>query len=116
MTLQGLARIAMLCSALGCNACSGFAMHPNAKALPFALKMTPPSGPPEYTKGWTDGCESAFSGRGTHMQKIFNHFRFDPYMVQNATYNRVWHDAYRFCGAYTLSQDISTWFSLHHKT
>lgn len=72
-------------------------------AKPSSLDMKPPPGPPEYQKGWVDGCNSGWKGYGTTFNKVWGKFEQDPELAQNPVYYQVWKDAYAFCSAYAMS-------------
>jgi hypothetical protein len=69
---------------------------------PASLDLTPPPGPPEYTKGWSDGCESganAYSNNFYKMVKAFD-YRYDASLRKNKMYTQVWKDAFIYCSIY----------------
>lgn len=69
-------------------------------AKPSSLDLTPPPGPPEYQKGYVDGCRSGWKAYSTTFNKVFDKFRQDPVLAQNDVYYQVWKDAYAYCAAY----------------
>ena len=69
---------------------------------PASLDLTPPPGPPEYTKGWSDGCESganAYSNNFYKMVKAFDYI-YDAALRKNKMYTQVWKDAFIYCSIY----------------
>jgi len=78
---------------------------------PVSLNLTPPPGPPEYQKGWSDGCESGSNAYSSTVYKTFKAFeyRFDVSMRNNKVYYQVWKDAFLYCSIYwerTQSENI----------
>ncbi len=69
---------------------------------PNSMDTTPPPGPPEYQKGWSDGCESGSNAYSNSLYKTFKafDFRFDPTLRKNRMYYQVWKDAFLYCSIY----------------
>lgn len=88
----------MLCGFLliagGCD----YITHPK----PYGIKTTMP-GPPEYTKGWEDGCYTGMAAMSNTYYSTFYHFRQDPSMTVNKMYYQAWKDAYHYCRQYVLT-------------
>jgi hypothetical protein len=59
-------------------------------------------GPPEYQKGWEDGCESGIGMTGNSFYKNFYKFRQDPTMTTNKMYYQTWKNAFSYCNNYLL--------------
>jgi hypothetical protein len=69
---------------------------------PNSLDLTPPPGPPEYKKGWGDGCESgsnAYSNPFYKVARIFQ-YKYDTSLRNNKVYTQVWKDAFIYCSIY----------------
>lgn len=82
--------------------CGGMHMDFNF-AKPSSLKMKPPPGPPEYQKGWVEGCNSGWKAYTNTFNKVFGKFEQDPILAQNDVYYQVWKDAYAYCAQYANS-------------
>ena len=77
--------------------------HPKPSGI-----ITSMPGPPNYTKGWEDGC---FTGMGTYANSYYStfyHFRQDPHMTTNQMYYQAWKDAYAYCRIYVLNWTFQT--------
>lgn len=69
---------------------------------PYSLDLTPPEGPVEYEKGWTDGCESGMSAYSPVFYKFVRVFdlQMDTKLRNNKMYYQAWRDAYLYCAMY----------------
>src|SRR4051812_36780684 len=69
---------------------------------PASLDLTPPPGPPDYQKGWSDGCESGSNAYSNSVYKTFKafEFRYDASQRNNKVYAQVWKDAFLYCSLY----------------
>jgi hypothetical protein len=73
--------------------------------IPHSLDFSPdfPEGtPPEYIKGYQDGCESAsntYSGVFYKHMRLFD-FTLDPKLVDNKVYYQIWNDAFVYCSVF----------------
>lgn len=69
---------------------------------PNSLDLTPPPGPPEYQKGWSEGCESGANAYSNTVYKSFRafDFKFDPALRNNKVYYQIWKDAFLYCSIY----------------
>ncbi len=104
--MQVFKRIILLASLLLLPvACTNASLSPNI-GRPFTLSMTPPAGPVEYQQGWKDGCETGIAGYGNQFTKLFYKARKDANFIQNATYQRVWRDAYAYCRVYMKTTQL----------
>ncbi len=65
----------------------------------------PPPGPPEYQKGFTDGCESGYSGYANNFNKLFYTWKQDPELTTNNVYYQMWKDAYAYCAVIGMMVD-----------
>jgi hypothetical protein len=75
---------------------------------PWGLSDTP-DGPPEFKKGWEDGCETGIAAYADGWTKMFNTYKQDANLVGNPIYYRAWRDAYTYCRWYS-EQWIRPWF------
>lgn len=76
---------------------------------PASLSMTPPAGPPEYSQGWSDGCETGIAGYGNSFTKMFYTAKKDPNYIYSPVYNQVWRDAYAYCRTYIKTAQLHGW-------
>ncbi len=69
---------------------------------PYSMDLNPPPGPPEYKKGWSDGCESGANAYANNTYKMFKafEFRYDATLRTNKMYTQVWKDAFIYCSLY----------------
>ena len=69
---------------------------------PYSLDLTPPDGPPEYQKGWSDGCESGANAYANNFYKYIEAFdyKYDANLHNNKMYFQVWWDAFIYCSIY----------------
>jgi hypothetical protein len=72
------------------------------RPVPAGLKATMP-GPPDYTKGWEDGCFTGMAAMSNSYYQSFYHFRQDPSMTTNQMYYQAWKDSYVYCRQYVLT-------------
>jgi len=95
-TLVGIIVCIMILS--GCATHDEFSKLDLAK--PFSLNTTPPDGPYEYRKGWSDGCQSGITAASpSFYQSISSHkFTLDSNLRYNQLYNKAWQYAYTHCG------------------
>lgn len=100
-----LRRIGICFLFLCLTGCGGLHMTPGI-GRPWSFNANPPPGPPEYQQGWSDGCESAFSGYGNQFAKAFHSLRKDGAYTENPVYQRVWRDAYDYCRAYMKATQL----------
>lgn len=71
------------------------------KPKPYGLGEAPEGGPPEYTQGWKDGCESGLAAYGSTHYRVSGHkYKMDYKMVDNQDYYQAWHDSYTYCRWY----------------
>lgn len=68
---------------------------------PLGLVDTMP-GPPEYSKGWKDGCHTGMATMSNSYYQTFYHFKQDPYLTTNKMYYQAWKDSYAYCRQYVL--------------
>ena len=80
--------------------------HEFSFTKPFTLDMTPPPGPPEYQQGFSDGCESGYSGYATGFNKVFWDWKQDSELAQTPIYYKIWKDAYSYCSLYAMAADL----------
>lgn len=66
---------------------------------PLRLAKTP-DGPPNFKKGWEDGCETGMATESNTFYKSYYKFKQDPYMVTDPVYFDTWVDAFRYCRDY----------------
>lgn len=73
--------------------------------VPYSMDLDPPPGPPEYQKGWKDGCESGLSAYGGQVEKFLkvHKLKRDPTLQDNKMYYQVWKDAFLYCTLYAES-------------
>lgn len=69
------------------------------KPKPFKMAGTP-DGPPQFQRGWEDGCESGMATESNTYYKSFYKFKQDPYAVTDPMYYGAWFDAFRYCRDY----------------
>lgn len=69
---------------------------------PNNLNLKPPPGPPEYQKGWSDGCESGANAYASSLYKVFKafEFRYDASLRKDKIYSQVWKDAFLYCSIF----------------
>jgi hypothetical protein len=69
---------------------------------PASLDTTPPKGPPEYEKGWSEGCESGMNAYGTNTYKVLTNWKYklDYSMIKNRMYYKAWNDAFLYCSMF----------------
>jgi hypothetical protein len=69
---------------------------------PHSLDTTPPNGPIEYRKGWTDGCETGQSAYSGQLYKVFgtHKLQYDAKLRNNKMYYQAWKDAFFYCALY----------------
>lgn len=79
------------------SACGDFKPVSNIYDLPYA---SPPNAPPEYKKGWEDGCKSGFSAYGNDVMKTFYHFQQDINSMRNTSYVKAWSDSFNYCRSF----------------
>ncbi len=66
-----------------------------------AMKEMPKNAPPDYKKGWGDGCESGLGSSYTNSwYKTFHSYRKDLRMLSNQLYVVGWDDGNRYCRHY----------------
>ncbi len=76
---------------------------------PSGFDMTPPPGPPKYQQGFSDGCESGFSGYANSFNKQFWSWKQDPELAQEREYYQIWKDAYSYCALWGMMADEHGW-------
>ena len=65
------------------------------------MKEMPKNAPPDYKKGWGDGCESGLGSAYTNSwYKTFHSYRKDLRMLTNQYYVVGWDDGNRYCRHY----------------
>ena len=65
------------------------------------MKEMPKNAPPDYKKGWGDGCESGLGSAYTNSwYKTFHSYRKDLRMLTNQMYVVGWDDGNRYCRHY----------------
>ena len=64
---------------------------------PAGFIMTIDYGPPDYRQGYSDGCQSGYSGYGDSFNRFFHTWKQDPDKVKNPVYYQIWKDAYTYC-------------------
>lgn len=69
------------------------------KPTPFAMGKEP-DGPPDFKKGWHDGCETGLGTMTTNYYKTFYKFKQDYRMINNKMYYQAWKDSYQYCRQY----------------
>lgn len=69
---------------------------------PASIDLTPPPGPPEYQKGFSDGCESGANAYSNNFYKMIKAFdlKYDATLRGNKMYTQVWKDAFIYCSIY----------------
>lgn len=72
------------------------------RTKPLGLMMTRNEGPPEYRKGWEDGCKTGIAMMGNSYEKSFYKFTQDPNMITDKVYYQAWKNAFSYCNNYTL--------------
>ncbi len=85
--------VAMLMSIAACE-------HSPYRPRPWGIGDAPP-GPPEFRKGWEDGCDTGIGAYGNDFYKVFYTYKQDLNLIQNPVYYRAWKDAYTYCRWYT---------------
>lgn len=66
-----------------------------------AKKDMPKNAPPDYKKGWGDGCESGLGSAYTNSwYKTFHSYHKDLRLLNNQLYVVGWDDGNRYCRAY----------------
>lgn len=68
-----------------------------AACRPVTLQMVTPSGPPEYTLGWEDGCDSGLSAEGSLEYKLLYGFKKRPEMASSDQYKQGWNEGFTYC-------------------
>lgn len=64
-------------------------------------KEIPKNAPPDYKKGWEDGCESGLGSSYTNTwYKTFHSYRKDARLLNNQLYVVGWDDGNRYCRHY----------------
>lgn len=61
---------------------------------------TTPEGPPEFQKGWEDGCDSGLYIYGGGAYRGGYKYTQDINMANNPEYYKAWKDAYNYCRLY----------------
>lgn len=94
----GLLALAMVTalSACGGSRIPGTAF-PRTYDMPYAY---PDDAPPEWKKGWEQGCKSGFSAYGNMWYKTLYNFEQDTTLLDNAYYSKSWLDAFNYCRGY----------------
>tara|TARA_B100001564_G_C20658505_1_gene680425 strand:- start:1837 stop:2157 length:321 start_codon:yes stop_codon:yes gene_type:complete len=70
---------------------------------PYGLvKSAPPGSPPDYAKGWDDGCKTGLSTMNRQIYKSFYGYKQDHTMADNPNYYKAWKDAYTYCRQYSF--------------
>lgn len=87
--------LAMCLVAVGCNQMSNQLTNPR----PWGIGETP-DGPPEFRKGWEDGCDTGIGVYGDDRYKFAYTFKQDLNLLKNPAYYRAWRDAYTYCRWY----------------
>jgi hypothetical protein len=69
---------------------------------PASLDTDPPAGPPEYEKGWREGCESGLNAYGTNTYKLLTTWKYklDYSMIKNKMYYKAWNDSFLYCSMF----------------
>lgn len=75
--------ISLLIAATGCR--------------PMMLQTVDPSGTPEYSLGWEDGCDSGLSAEGDWTYKIMYGFKKRPELAANDQYKQGWNEGFSYC-------------------
>ncbi|MEM7617655.1 MAG: hypothetical protein AAF195_04670 [Pseudomonadota bacterium] len=63
----------------------------------------PVKGPPEYVKGWQDGCETGKLSTGNGVYKALHNVKFDPNLMRYRNYSKAWIIGQKYCGYYSKS-------------
>lgn len=85
--------------------CTGKVFSDESIFAPKPLRMggiDKTKSPPEYVKGWDDGCKTGLSTMVNGYYKSFYGFKQDPYMIGDKTYFQAWNDAYTYCRQYSF--------------
>lgn len=64
---------------------------------PTWVQFVDPSGTPEYTLGWEDGCDSGLSAEGDWTYKVMFGFKKRPEMAANDQYKQGWNEGFSYC-------------------
>src|SRR5258706_4489880 len=68
-----------------------------AACRPLTLQMVTPTGPPEYTLGWEDGCDSGLSAEGSLEYKLLYGFKKRAEMASSDQYKQGWNEGFTYC-------------------
>jgi hypothetical protein len=69
----------------------------SAACKPIPFYWTVPDGPPEYVRGYNDGCDSGIGAAGGIWYKYWYGFRRDPVMLDNPLYKQGWNEGFSYC-------------------
>ena len=76
----------------------GCANNPITNPKPALLETEIDYGPPEYRKGYHDGCASALSAYGnTYMRTMQGGIHKDARYTALPIYNQAWKDSWNYC-------------------
>ncbi len=64
---------------------------------PMWLLTVDPAGPPEYTLGWEDGCDSGLSAHGGWDYKLAYGMKKRTEMARNDQYRTGWNEGFTYC-------------------
>ncbi len=76
------------------SGCAGGVVEPGR----FAKRQIPKDAPPEYVKGWEDGCETGLASQYSNTwYKTFHKYKKDMRLITDQRYNSGWNDAFNYC-------------------
>ncbi len=107
MFVRVLQCVCVLVLVLQLSACATNVAQRMKTPIPWGLEDIP-DGPPEFRKGWEDGCHTGIGAYGNAWYRMFYTYKQDANMVGNPTYYRAWKDAYTYCRWYT-EQWVKPW-------
>ncbi len=65
---------------------------------PVELWWSRPEGPPEYTAGWEDGCDTGLSAQDSgYMYRAVYGYKRRPEMMDNEQYKNGWTEGFSYC-------------------
>ncbi|MDX1975919.1 MAG: hypothetical protein SFT92_09650 [Rickettsiales bacterium] len=67
-------------------------------------------GPPEYSLGWEDGCDTGLAAEGGWQYKMAYGFKKRPEMAASDLYKQGWNEGFSFCRfSYGASRQPGNW-------
>lgn len=73
-----------------------------AAPVPYGMGRPDNTAPPEYLKGWDDGCKTGLSTMNLGSYKGFYKYTVTQDLYTDPRYYKAWKDAYTYCRQYSF--------------